>query len=95
MGYEQGVCGLVTGCLWRSGVRILGVCEFGLGMGRGQARGTLSDNDARVTVRVAPELLARIDVLARGRDWSRSHWIVRALERVATGEEQSAKALDD
>jgi hypothetical protein len=43
--------------------------------------------DRYVTVRLPRELVERIDPLAAARGWSRRHWVVRALERVAAGEE--------
>jgi predicted transcriptional regulator len=40
-----------------------------------------------ITVRLPDELVARVDRHAKAREWDRSHWIRRALERVADGEE--------
>lgn len=41
-----------------------------------------------ITVRVEDDLVERIDRLAAKREWTRSHWVSNALERVVRAEEQ-------
>jgi predicted transcriptional regulator len=49
----------------------------------------MAQDDPYVTVRLPRELVERIDALAAARDWTRRHWVIRALERVAAGEERT------